>query len=503
MKYCALHGFLATAALSFVCPVVFAEFVRPEKPGDPLIYGVRNGIFVALHPAGLDGRPKGGPRGLIRVGYEENGRRHLINYIAVQPIVESVLGFSELETGGDGRPGKRFWVGAGLRDGGVGQTGNICGSVEQTPAGRVLSLVVHVEPYANGARPVVEISLFENAPERLRLRTFSGPGGAPMQQCGLSATMGNQSRCRWLWLRGGAIYAPALYPNYAGTDFVEKGRYGLEDLHKTKSGDVIAAISPDEFEPREVWPLPGGGWHHEGKWMAHFWLKRPGQYNGSLKCRVNGRRVYWAGNIPIPGGKAYENFDFQEDFIQGQEVWFGYTTESPAKSFAFSYDVSPARINGRRKLSKEEKASEREAAETGRSLVNGDFTAGLDGWKPKGGARSFRRFGGVGGMGLTTFGSNGDADTGRLSQCFQVPSDADELRFNLSGGSDARRTHVALWHGAILWRWMTARNDNTPFQVRWDVSRLRGEVVTLEIVDESTNPWGFIGVQEFAIGARK
>ena len=100
MKYCALHGFLATAALSFVCPVAFAEFVRPEKPGDPLIYGVRNGIFVALHPSGLDGRPQGGPRGLIRVGYEENGRRYLINYIAVKPIVESTPGYLGV---GDGR----------------------------------------------------------------------------------------------------------------------------------------------------------------------------------------------------------------------------------------------------------------------------------------------------------------------------------------------------------------------------------------------------------------
>jgi len=482
--------------------MAFADFVRPEKPGDPLIYGVRNGIFVALHPSGLDGRPQGGPRGLIRVGYEENGRHYLINYIAVEPIVAAAPGLSELETAGDGRPGKRFWVGDGLRDGAVGMTGNVCGSVEKTPAGSVLSLVVHVEPFANGARPVVEISLFENAPEQIRLRTFSGPGGMPMQRCVLSATMGNQSRCRRLWLRADAIYAPALYGDYKGTDFVEKGRYRLAALHRTEAGDVVAAISPDEFEPREVWPLPGGGWHHEGKWMAQFWLKRRGQFNRSLQCRVNGRRVYWAGNVPIPGGTAYENFDFQEDFIEGQEVWFGYTTESPARSFAFPYDVSP-RTNGRRKLSKEEKAFEQEAAEAGRSLVNGDFAVGLDGWRLKGGARSFRRFGQGDDVSLTTFGSHGDADTGRLSQCFQVPSDADELRFTLHGGSDARKTYVALWHGENLWRWMTARNDNTPFQVRWDVSPLRGEVVTLEVVDESTEPWGFLGVQGFAVSARR
>jgi hypothetical protein len=46
---------------------------------------------------------------------------------------------------------------------------------------------------------------------------------------------------------------------------------------------------------------------------------------------------------------------------------------------------------------------------------------------------------------------------------------------------------------------MTGRNDNTPFRVSWDVKPLRGQVVTLEVVDASTDTWGFIGVQGFAL----
>jgi hypothetical protein len=236
--------------------------------------------------------------------------------------------------------------------------------------------------------------------------------------------------------------------------------------------------------------------------MAQFWLKRPGQYNASLQCRVNGRRVYWGGSVPIPGGAAYENFEFQEDFIQGEEVWFGYTTASPAKLFGFPYDVAPGAIV-RRKLSKQDAAIERDVAQTGRTLAYGDFAAGLEGWRLEGGARSFRTFGQGDNVCLTTFGAHGDADTGRLWQCFRVPADAEDLRFTMHGGSDARKTYVTLWDGEKQWRWMTARNDNTPFQVRWDVSPLRGKVVTLEVVDESTKPWGFIGVQGFAVGARK
>jgi hypothetical protein len=492
---------LLTAALLLPSPA-FAEFVRPHKADSPLIYGVKNGIFVAIHPAALDGRGDGGPRGLIRVGYEEGGKRYLINYIAVEPVVGGNMGFSELEKGGDGKPGKRFWVGAGPADGGVGKDGNRAGRIQNGPDGRVLSFFLHVEPFANGARPVVEVSLFEKQPTRIRLRTFSGPGGKAMQRCALTATMGNQSRCRHLWLAKGAAFAPALFAGYTGTDFVEKRPHGLAELFQTKAGDVVAAISPDEFEPREAWPFPNSAWHHDGRWMAQFWLKRKGTFDKSLQCRVNGRRVYWAGKMPIPGGLSYENFEFREPFRAGQELWFGYTTDSPAKTFGFPYDVSP-RAAPRRAVPKEEAAAAAEAAKASRPLTNGNFTAGLKGWRAEGGAGEFRTFALGKAMALTTFGKNKDADTGRLYQCFRVPATATELQFTLHGGADARKTYVALWEGTRLHRRMTARDDNTPFRVRWDVVPLRGKVVTLEIVDKSTAPWGFIGVGGFTLASRR
>src|SRR5208282_3298782 len=244
-----------------------------------------------------------------------------------------------------------------------GEMGNVTGRLQQTPAGRVLSFVLHVEPFANGARPLIEISLFERFPHRIRLRSFSGPGGKKMDRCGLTATMGNYCRCRFLWLRSGPVFAPDLYAGYTGTAFVEKQTYALADLWQTKEQDVVAAISADEFEPREVWPLPTNAWHYNGKWMANFWLKPKGSYDKSLQCRVNGRRVYWAGTVPLPGGIAYENFEFREAFRPGQEVWFGYTTESPAKTFEFGYDASP-QATVRRSVPKTEEAVAAEAART-------------------------------------------------------------------------------------------------------------------------------------------
>lgn len=489
---------LFVAALLFVGPTARGDFHRPAAPDAPLIYGVKGGIHVAVHPAALDGRAAGGPRGLLRVGYEEDGRHYLLNYIAVEPLVGSARGLSELEVGGDGRPGKRFWVGDDLRDGGVGRAGNVSGRVRETAAGRILTFVVHVEPFRNGAQPVVEVSLFEKHPDRLRFRTFSGPGGAAMKQCVLTATMGNQSRCRNLWLRPGAVYAPELYAGYGGDGFVEKEVYALPQLHRTAAGDVVAAVSPDEFEPREVWPLPGGAWRHPGRWMAQFWLKPAGSFDRTLHVRVNGRRTYWGGRHPIPGGIAYENFELREQFSPGRESCFGYTTTSPTSRFGFGYDASPG-ATPRRRLTAPEEQRIREAEKVRRPLTNGDFRDGLTGWQADGGAASFRTFARGGERALSTFGRKKDADTGRLSQCFQVPEDARELRFFLHGGCDRRRLHVTLWRGPELWRQMTGRQDNTPFEVRWDVRSLRGEIVTLEVVDESTAPWGFLGAHGFVL----
>jgi len=490
------------AALLLVGSPASAEFIRPMKAGDQLRYGVKGGIVVSIYPSALDRRTDGGPRGLIRVGYEEDGKYYLINFVAVEPVVGGQQGFSELEKGGDGKSGKRIWAASSREDGETGKTADVSGRIHKSAAGDELSFVLRVEPFANGARPQIEVSLFERFPHRVRFRTFAGPGGKNMQRCTLTATMGNQSRCRQLWLRSGALFAPEHYAGYTGTDFVEKQPHGLSELWKMDDGDIIAAISPDEFEPREVWPLPTDAWHHAGKWMAQFWLKPKGSYDKSLHCRVNGRRVYWAGNVPIPGGIAYENFEFRENFRTGQEVWFGYTTESPAEAFGFGYDASPQGA-ALRKVSHSEEAAIADAARISRPLTNGNFSAGLNGWQVEGGAGAFRTYLEGKQTALTTFGKGKDVDTGRLYQCFKVPDHATELRFSLHGGADGRKTYVALWQRNRLWRRMTGRNDNTPFRVGWDVSALRGEVVSLEIVDESTTEWGFVGVQNFVLAGEK
>src|ERR1041385_6654247 len=86
------------------------QWVRPGLNTNALIWGRAGGLLFAIPPAGFH-PPE--PRGLIRLGYPAlaNGSYDLINFIAVEPVVNGRKGFSELERSAlDGVPGKRLTV---------------------------------------------------------------------------------------------------------------------------------------------------------------------------------------------------------------------------------------------------------------------------------------------------------------------------------------------------------------------------------------------------------
>lgn len=490
------------------------ELIVPADASAPAIFGIRGGILIALPPAALDGRPEGGPRGLIRVGLDFEGSTHLVNYIAIEPVVGGRRGLSELERSRDGVQGLRLSLSAPAegrpdRDKPAGTTPTLPWVIERSARGRSVRFIVDCEPFDNGAHALVEVTLFEKEPLAVRLRTFAAPGSAAMSKLILTATMGNQSRCRDLWLADSIISARDLYGSYRGDGFVERDTYPLARLQRTRDGDAIVAITPDEFDPRETLPFANGAWRCTVPWLAQYWRKPRNELDPDLQCRVNGRRVYWAGRTPIPCGASFENFELIEPFREGRTWWFGFAFDDPAKRFGFAHQRPPHHATTR-DLSPVERQALRAVAQQARTLRNGDFAKALDGWTSEGGADNFRVFDlppaspATAGAAqkdppprrsaLSTFAAKGDRDQGRLHQSFVVPADAEELRFFVHGGADASRVSVRLWRGESLWRWTSGRNDNDPFEVRWDLAPLRGEVVTLEIVDASSEPWGFIGI---------
>src|SRR5690606_26936286 len=74
-----------------------AEWLQPSRDDDQPTWGLQGGLQFAIPPAGFPKGP-GGPRGLIRVGYPilPDGEYHLVNFLAVEPIVRGQKGFSEL-----------------------------------------------------------------------------------------------------------------------------------------------------------------------------------------------------------------------------------------------------------------------------------------------------------------------------------------------------------------------------------------------------------------------
>src|SRR6187200_914404 len=117
--------------------------------------------------------------------------------------------------------------------------------------------------------------------------------------------------------------------------------------------------------------------------MAQYWFKPKGTFNDSLQCRVNGRRTYWAGKQPIPGGISYENFEFREPYQDGREYWFGYTTQNPTKEFGFPYDATPMAAS-KRIISDSEKRQAEQAKLIGRSFTKVTIQDGLNEWKHDG-----------------------------------------------------------------------------------------------------------------------
>ena len=95
---------------------ISSQWIQPHVPGDPLIWGRKDGILFGLaSPGGMRG-----PRGLIRVGVisPTTGQPELLNFIAIEPVIlgpgsrSSRMAFSELEPSrlDPGEHGKRLWV---------------------------------------------------------------------------------------------------------------------------------------------------------------------------------------------------------------------------------------------------------------------------------------------------------------------------------------------------------------------------------------------------------
>lgn len=295
-------------------------------------WGRRGALLWGL-PSG--GSPVDGPRGLIRLHYPilKNGGYDLVNFIAIEPVVAGRRGFSELEPSTlDGVGGKRLSAVATTTTGTSGGV-NFIGQVERVAdGGERLTVEVEVERFANGAHVRLQLTQRSARPDELELTVQPEPDSAAIQECILTATMGNKARARRLWLANGAIGTRELYPDYREPDFAPHRIFGLDRLARIGPGEVWVAVTNDEPDPARVDVAPAAAhWNYRGRPVTQYWRKPAGSWHGDMRVAVNGRYTYWMSRHPIPGGLAFENFELRERFEPGQRAVFGMTFRSPAE----------------------------------------------------------------------------------------------------------------------------------------------------------------------------
>ncbi|MFE6996682.1 hypothetical protein ACFVAE_12040 [Microbacterium sp. NPDC057659] len=297
-------------------------WLRPtaERPAEPR-WGHPEGLQIGLHPIP-------GPRGLLRVftPYLDHPRERLVNFIAVEPVVEGsdTRGYSELEpsTLDPGERGKRFWSSDSPDTEMPGDPAAPArGTVEQVDGIEHLTVWIGVERFDDGADVHVRVRFRADRPHEVEVAGFANEGSAPLDRLILSATMGNWARLRRLELADRVVEPRTLWPEFSGTGFTEHAGFRLAELHRDGATAEVSATG-DESDP---WSVTYAGdtadhWRFVGRRARQIW--RVDHPHPDLRAQVNARWSYWASASEIPGGPAYENFEIVEPFRQGATFRF-------------------------------------------------------------------------------------------------------------------------------------------------------------------------------------
>lgn len=285
--------------------------------------------------------------GLIRVGYENKGSIYLINFLAIEPVVDGKIEYCEISPSRiDNQWGKLMWAGESETDTGYFPGAKTRGAILHPdslhPEIEELSVYIFTERFNNGANPYLRLFIRSDNPDELGIEVFNHNRSAPMQRCAVTATMGNYSWLRRLYLKDRVIKSTELYKGYQENGFMERESYDVSQLWKTVNGDILVAAESDEdFISLSAWPqeknyLEKAGWRYRPDLkLIQYWRKGASDYGPSLMLRVNGRAKYWSGGSPdrrdyidIPGEPSFENFELRGKYHPGQKVYFGITKKT-------------------------------------------------------------------------------------------------------------------------------------------------------------------------------
>jgi len=307
-------------------------WVQPTQ-GQPAlpVWGHANGMTVGLAPLP-------GPRGLIRIYTPYLGLEttDVMNYIAMEPIPQGSeqRGFSELEMSSldEGRRGKRFWsANDHLAISPLNEEYPARGIIEKINNEETLTVYVFSEPFDNGAKVYVRLRFYESRPYEMEITTYTYDDSVDLDYFIPTATMGNKPRLRTLYLKNGKKTSTDVWPDYRDIHFTPHEIIPVNDMIPGKKGRVFFVATPNEKEYTQTIYAPetATNWRFKGIFATQYWIKE--MPDTRLQGLVNGRFTYWAGQAPIPGGIAYENFELKEPFKNGSIFIFGISPAEPEK----------------------------------------------------------------------------------------------------------------------------------------------------------------------------
>lgn len=319
------------------------KWIQPNEENNFEPYWrLKDGIGVSYAPH------KGVVRGLLGIQTPYLGHKadRVLNYIAIEPIVDNRRGFSELETSKiDKKQGLKIRSSDSfISDYAINALSDTPtkGIISNKDGVQTLSFYIYLETFENGSKPIIQVILSDAFPKEIRFRIFAAKDSAPFRTCILTATMGNYAQLRKLWLRDEIVTAKNVYADFSEADagFAPHKQWGADKILKIDGCSVAACvsdiISPEQIEYDKKIPY---WWKYEGKTATQYW-KSPNATD-NLLVRVNARTNYYGStDMRIPGGVAYENFEFEEPFVSGQEFIFGAIIDNPSKlGFSLSDSV--------------------------------------------------------------------------------------------------------------------------------------------------------------------
>jgi hypothetical protein len=303
---------LGFCVLLTITPLGLAQETPVPDPAKEPVFAVEGGLGIGLWPLR-------GPKGLIRIyapllGVEPPA---MVNFIAVEPIVNWQKGFSELEK-------LDFKVTQAKR------------------TGQGLEYRISTGLFQNGANLDVIVRLDRDKPEEVYFQVFSNDQAAYPFAVILTATMGNYAGLREVWLANGPVHTSDMWvapiPRKPWGEGFSPHREFYPLTLRQADGWVMAAASPDASGAPAHNTEASSHWHYKGRVATQYWKARPAD---KLRLRVNARATYWGGTADISGGPAIENFEFAAPFKQGQEFIFGVSEKTPSE-LGFSKPARPA-----------------------------------------------------------------------------------------------------------------------------------------------------------------